>query len=90
MVKQTFNTASECCYTVQTKKNIARLPYNFVDIMIKNTVRQFYRGACFISAMLRNKKNYPRIILCSELQIRGGTEDNSKIIFLISQGKHML
>ena len=26
----------------------------------------------------------------TELQIRGGTEDNSKIIFLISQQKHML
>ena len=26
----------------------------------------------------------------SELQIREGTEDNSKIIFLISQWKHML
>ena len=25
-----------------------------------------------------------------ELQIRGGIEDNSKIIFLISQGKQML
>ena len=25
-----------------------------------------------------------------ELQIRGGIEDNSKIIFLISQQKHML
>ena len=25
-----------------------------------------------------------------ELQIRGGTEDNSKIIFLMSQQKHML
>ena len=27
---------------------------------------------------------------CSELQIRGGIEDNSKIIFLISQGKCIL
>ena len=26
----------------------------------------------------------------AELQIRGGNEDNSKIIFLISQPKHML
>ena len=26
----------------------------------------------------------------SELQIKGGIEDNSKIIFLISQQKHML
>ena len=26
----------------------------------------------------------------TELQIRGSTEDNSKIIFLISQRKHML
>ena len=26
----------------------------------------------------------------TELQIRGSTEDNSKIIFLISQQKHML
>ena len=26
----------------------------------------------------------------SELQIRGGIEDNSKIIYLISQQKHML
>ena len=26
----------------------------------------------------------------TELQIRGSIEDNSKIIFLISQGKHML
>ena len=26
----------------------------------------------------------------AELQIRGGIEDNSKIIFLISQQKHML
>ena len=26
----------------------------------------------------------------AELQIIGGTEDNSKIIFLISQRKHML
>ena len=26
----------------------------------------------------------------SELQISGGTEDNSKIIFLISEQKHML
>ena len=26
----------------------------------------------------------------TELQIRGGIEDNSKIIFLISQYKHML
>ena len=26
----------------------------------------------------------------SELQIRGGPEDNSKIIFRISQGKHTL
>ena len=26
----------------------------------------------------------------SELQIRGGIEDNSKIIFLISQQKHIL
>ena len=25
-----------------------------------------------------------------ELQIRGGTEDNSKIIFLISQQKHLM
>ena len=28
--------------------------------------------------------------LTPELQIRGGIEDNSKIIFLISQQKHML
>ena len=27
---------------------------------------------------------------CTELQIRGGIEDNSKIIFLISQQKRML
>ena len=30
------------------------------------------------------------LFLYSELQIRGVTEDNSKINFLISQGKHML
>ena len=31
------------------------------------------------------------VFVCtSELQIRGSTEDNSKIIFLISQRKHML
>ena len=29
-------------------------------------------------------------ILYSELHIREGIEDNSKIIFLISQGKHIL
>ena len=32
---------------------------------------------------------YEELIL-PELQIRGGIEDNSKIIFLISQQKHML
>ena len=30
------------------------------------------------------------IVLRAELQIRGGIKDNSKIIFLISQQKHML
>ena len=31
-----------------------------------------------------------RFTLQSELQIKGGVEDNSKIIFVISQRKHML
>ena len=29
-------------------------------------------------------------LVISELQIRGGNDDNSKIIFLIAQQKHML
>ena len=35
-------------------------------------------------------KKIQYIYIYPELQIRGSTEDNSKIIFLISQEKHML
>ena len=34
--------------------------------------------------------SYLQFIYTGELQIRGGIEDNSKIIFLISQPKHTL
>ena len=44
--------------------------------------------ACSLNAIL--DLHYLQIQQLSEIQMRGGIEDNSKIIFLLSQQKHML
>ena len=45
---------------------------------------EYLRNTHGLGLFSRDKKH------CPELQIRGSIEDNSKIIFLISQRKHML
>ena len=44
----------------------------------------------FMYALIRQRSSWFVQEVALELQIRGSTEDNSKIIFLISQRKHIL
>ena len=51
-----------------------------------------YERLCALKHSLDSDRSWPSAQCepATELQIRGGIEDNSEIIFLISQQKHML
>ena len=69
-----------------------QFPMNRIALQCKGTLLRFFFAISakennfsdFLLAFPDNGVYYP------ELQIRGGIEDNSKIIFLISQQKYML
>ena len=57
---------------------------------LKDKIKIKVSSAAILPGSLRVSQQYVNLLMHSELQIRGSYEDNSKIIFLIFQRKHIL
>ena len=79
----TYRTLAVFCYQSQISLYMHPCTQDIRIFLLKMSLNDHF-SFCFILIHDLENMKFP------ELQVREGNEDNSKIIFLISQRKHML